>query len=262
MDFTLTQYRKLLVGLKSSEHHFFRFDEFVELSVPPGNSVVLRHDVDRSPINALKMAQLESELGIKATYYFRHMPNTFKPRIIKAIAEMGHEIGFHYESLSKTRGNLEQAYALFQKELNDLRAIAPIKTICMHGRPLLPYDNRDLWKAYDFKSLGLIAEPYLSIDYAKVQYFTDTGRSWSGDRFNLRDRVNHQDDKPRVSTTDELLDWLGSNQAKPVIVQTHPERWSYSVSSFAVGFARDWAVNFVKLALFTVNRLKKRAASN
>jgi len=47
------------------------------------------------------MARLENELGIKATYFFRTIPHTFKPEIIKEIAGMGHEIGYHYENLSE-----------------------------------------------------------------------------------------------------------------------------------------------------------------
>ena len=38
---------------------------------------------------------------IKATYFFRTIPHTFKPETIKEIAGMGHEIGYHYENLSE-----------------------------------------------------------------------------------------------------------------------------------------------------------------
>jgi len=57
--------------------------------------------VDRKPENALKTARLEDEMGIKATYFFRTIPHTFKPEIIKEIAGMGHGIGYHYENLSE-----------------------------------------------------------------------------------------------------------------------------------------------------------------
>jgi hypothetical protein len=41
------------------------------------------------------MAKLEAALGIKATYYFRTIPKTFKPEIIKEIVDIGHELGYH-----------------------------------------------------------------------------------------------------------------------------------------------------------------------
>ena len=62
--------------------------------------VVLRHDIDRRPENALRMAELEHESGIQSTYYFR-VPYTFKPDIIGKIHDLGHEIGHHYGVLSK-----------------------------------------------------------------------------------------------------------------------------------------------------------------
>lgn len=45
----------------------------------------------------------------------------------------------------------------------------------MHGNPLSPRDNRELWKKYKFKDFGIIGEAYLSIDFNEVSYFTDTG---------------------------------------------------------------------------------------
>jgi len=62
--------------------------------------VVLRHDIDGKLGNALRMAELEHELGIQSTYYFG-FPYTFKPEIIGKIQALGHEVGYHYEVLSK-----------------------------------------------------------------------------------------------------------------------------------------------------------------
>lgn len=39
----------------------------------------MRHDVDRKPQNALRMAKLENDLGIKVTYYFRIITKPAKP---------------------------------------------------------------------------------------------------------------------------------------------------------------------------------------
>jgi len=57
--------------------------------------------VDRKPGNALKMARLEDEMGIRATYFFRIVKESYDEDIIRQIAEMGHEIGYHYENLSE-----------------------------------------------------------------------------------------------------------------------------------------------------------------
>ena len=91
----------------------------------------MRHDTDRKPENALRMAVLEHELGIQSTYYFR-FPYTFKPDIIGKIHDLGHEVGYHYEVLSKARGDYEKAVELFEQELSEFREIVDVKTICMH----------------------------------------------------------------------------------------------------------------------------------
>jgi len=45
---------------------------------------------------------------------------------------LGHEIGYHYEVLSKANGDYETAVELFEQELSEFRKITDVKTICMH----------------------------------------------------------------------------------------------------------------------------------
>ena len=61
----------------------------------------MRHDVDRKPENALKMAEIERQFGIFGTYYFRSTKEVFKAEIMQEIEKMGHEVGYHYEVLDK-----------------------------------------------------------------------------------------------------------------------------------------------------------------
>ncbi len=59
----------------------------------------------------------------------------------------------------------------------------------MYGSPLSKYDNKLLWKYYNYKDFGIIGEPYFDVDFSKVLYLTDTGRRWNGDRVSIRDKV-------------------------------------------------------------------------
>ena len=54
----------------------------------------------------------------------------------------------------------ELAIEDFERNLEKFREFYPVKTICMHGSPLSKWDNRDLWKRYDYRDYGIIAEPY------------------------------------------------------------------------------------------------------
>jgi len=198
MDFTLDIYRSLLIALNSRGYEFRSFEAFNPEE--RGRIVVLRHDVDRSPQNALKMARVEKELSVKASYHFRAGKSGFDTRIIREIAGMGHEIGYHYEDLShaakilsrrEKSGNrlFEKAFGMFINNLRNLKAIYPVKVISMHGSPLSIFDNRKLWKYFSYREYGVICEPYFDISLNNALYLTDTGRRWNSERANLRDRA-------------------------------------------------------------------------
>ena len=92
-DFTLAKYAQLCQAMAGWEVLTVR--DFLVRDRLPERCLVLRHDVDRQPANALRMAGLEARFGIRSTYYFRMQKGTFVPRIIRAIADMGHEVGYH-----------------------------------------------------------------------------------------------------------------------------------------------------------------------
>jgi len=227
LDFTLAKYKELCETIVESECDTLTFSHYFHSKNLPERFVILRHDVDRKPENALKMAELENRLGITSTYYFRTIEDVFKPAIIKEIASMGHEIGYHYEVFDKAKGDFERAIGLFTKELEEFRKICDVNTICMHGNPLSPWDNRDLWNKYNFKDFGIIGEPYLSIDYETVFYLTDTGRSWNS-RFSVKDvvdaNVNHAPEE--LKSTDDVIQMIIKSNVERMCIVAHPERWS------------------------------------
>ena len=98
----------------------------------------------------------------------------------------------------------------------------------MHGSPLSPWKDSDLWKHYDFNDYGIVGEAFLSIDFDKVFYYTDTGRSWDGNKFNVRDVVNTSLEKPVVRSTDELISVLKILELD-VCLTVHPDRWHDSL---------------------------------
>ena len=249
-DFILSAYRRYLQAIKASYPNILCFADFFSLPEAPESFVIIRHDVDRKPGNALKMARLENEMGIRSTYYFRTKPHVFKSDIIQAIADNGHEIGYHYESLSDAKGDYGRALTDFEANLNQLRKLVPVYTISMHGSPLSPYDNRELWRnpenhAYLIKSLEIYGEVYLDIDYADIAYITDTGRNWSAGRANRRDTVN-TGITPHFQNAQALLDCFNRACYPRVVFQVHPERWTDSGIEYCSQIAKDQIANFVK----------------
>ena len=233
-DFTLKIYKELLQSLIQKNYSLINFSYYLEMNRNDLSQrfVIMRHDVDERPQNALQLAKIENAFGIKATYYFRVAKLSNVPSIIKEIADMGHEIGYHYEDYAACHGDLDSAIVRFKNNLDYFRTYYPVNTICMHGSPLSKWDSRDLWKKYDYKIFGLIGEPYFDIDFSKVFYLTDTGRRWDGFKVSRRDRIpQYQDQWEKEGlvfhATQDIIDAANKGRLpSQIMITVHPQRWT------------------------------------
>jgi len=211
-DFTVKIYKNLLASFISAGYSFQTYRDFT--TQPKEKTIILRHDVDARKNHSLQFAKIQHEMGIVGTYYFRMVPQSFDEGVIREIASMGHEIGYHYEDMDFAKGDVDKAYEMAKKHLAQLREVAEVKTICMHGSPRSPYDNKEVWKKYDYRELGIIAEPYFDLDFSKVLYLTDTGRRWDGEKVSIRDKAPGEEipnDKQQISnSSDEGLGMVGA----------------------------------------------------
>ncbi len=246
-DFTHEIYEKLLIALKKKGFAFIRVKDYFTQNYDKNRAfIMMRHDVDRAPQRSLAMAQLEKKLGIKTTYYFRTIPQTFKKDIIREIAALGHEIGYHYENLAQSNGDYKKAIEDFKENLESLREFYPIKNIAMHGRPTSKWDSRMLWNRYDYKDYGILSEPYFDIDFNEVFYATDAGRAWNNEAINLRDKVDSSFNF-KFSTTQELIELIENEKLpKKIMINLHPEHWARSEAEWTKILLIRKAKNFVK----------------
>ena len=266
MDFTLKTYRQLLLAFQGAGYKFLTFEYYCISKANnkelPEKFILLRHDVDLKAENSLATAKIEAQLGIVASYYFRVVPQSNKPNIIKAIAELGHEIGYHYEDMGLYNGNESFAIEHFEKQLKYFRQYYPVKTICMHGNPTSKWDSKDLWKTHRYQDFGIIGEPYFDIDFSSFFYLTDTGRCWNGYNMSIRDKIPvYQDEWIKQGlifhSTYNILDALknadfhakGTNQ---MMITTHPQRWTDSKMEWIVEFFMQNLKNIVKYAISLV----------
>lgn len=254
MDFSLKKYVQLIECLRDNGFRFLTFAEYCEQKETLSNCrfVILRHDVDLRAENSLVMAEIEYKHSIKASYYFRIVEQSNKPKIIKAIVEMGHEIGYHYEDMTICKGDVEEAIVHFKNQLEYFRQFYPVKTICMHGAPRSKFDGRDLWKQYDYHNFGIIGEPYFDVDFSKVFYLTDTGRRWDGFKVSVRDKIPvFQDEWVRKGlvfhNTDAILTAVDAGRFPlQLMMTTHPQRWKDNKGDWFVELMGQWAKNIVK----------------
>ncbi len=255
-DFTVKKYIQIIESLQDNGYNFYNIKTAI-LDADLYNSnkkVIIRHDIDTKydlPI-ALSMAKYESSKDISASYYFRTIPGVFNENIIKQISELGHEIGYHYEVLSLTRGDFPKAIGLFRSDLERLRKIYPVSTICQHGGTLGYYSSTSimgliktgyallsgkinmkyypsiqLWEKYDFKDFGIIGDAYLSFDFEKIKYFSDTGLSWDSHGTRIVDNVYEgKNAEVTAHTTDDLIALISNDRIKRINVLVHPANWN------------------------------------
>ncbi len=244
-DFTKYMYESLLKLLLNKGYAIRTFEQYLSDN-KINKFVILRHDVDKKPENALIMAQLENQFGIKASYYFRIVKHSNDPKIIESIAELGHEIGYHYEDLNLAKGDYGLAIDNFEKNLNYFRKYYPIKTICMHGSPLSKWDNRLIWNNIDYRDYGILGEPYFDIDFNKVIYLTDTGRKWNATNENIRDKVNTNFAFDFKSTFD-VIDAIEKKELPDnVMINVHPQRWTNNKIFWLNELVMQKIKNFIK----------------
>ncbi len=245
LDFTMDKYCKVCISLLDNQYVPVTVASYLEGKYLEDRTVVLRHDVDRRKGNALKMARLEKALGIHSTYYFRY-PYTFDRSLIKSIADLGHEVGYHYEDLSKTKGDYSKAIQLFEEDLSRFKEISDIRTISMHGDPSSPYDNRDLWKKYNFHKYHLIGDASLSLN--NIFYLSDAGRTWNRN-LKIRDYTMSNVEFPIIYDTDNLIEVINNKNYNTLYLSFHPERWSSNGFDWIFSFFSDFVFNVGKFVL-------------
>lgn len=243
IDFTIRKYSELLEALKA-----YGFEE-----------LTLRHDVDLRPANSLHSAQMEAENGLHGIYYFRAVPESWDEDIIRLISLLGHEIGYHYESLTTCNGDVDKAYDDFCFNLDSLRKLVPVRSICMHGSPRSPFDSKDIWKKYDYHALGIENEPYLDTDFSQTFYLTDTGRRWDGYKVSVRDKIPQYQDLWNEQglcfhSTDDVIAGLHKGIIpKRLMLTVHPQRWNPFGLTWCKEFLLQNTKNIIKSYLVNKN---------
>lgn len=223
-DFSVSIYRDLLDSLKNGGYRFQTFTQY--LQKPADKVILLRHDVDDRKLHSLEFARIQHQKGIVGSYYFRMVPQSYDEGVIREIYELGHEVGYHYEDMDFAHGDPHQAIQLFERHLEQLRKVVPVTTICMHGSPRSKYDNKDVWKHYNYRDYGIIGEPYFDLDYRDIFYLTDTGRRWDGHAVSVRDKVADHFGL-RFHTTTQLIQSIGQGQfPQRAMLNFHPQRWT------------------------------------
>jgi glycosyltransferase involved in cell wall biosynthesis len=195
-DFTLDNYIKLISFLKQNR----RIIPFCDVRYEDTPYLILRHDIDISLQDALTMAKIEKDLGVRSTYFvLLSTPayNLFEGEniaILKEISEYGHEIGLHYHPAQYRlyKQNPEKTLKIETQILESYLG-KKVRSIARHGL----FDRDPFSTTQEYINAN---HPYLRADL----FIHDSNRVWA---------------------TLEGLSVLLSNPPKRVQLLIHPDNW-------------------------------------
>lgn len=249
MDFTLKSYQQLLQTLKTGGYSFITFEEYC-VGKTPDKYVILRHDIDKLPEKALEIGKIDYNYRIKSSFYFRSSKSIFKKDVIAQLHSLSHEIGYHYRDLVESKNNPKLAIDSFENSINKFREFVQVVTISMDGSPLSKFDNRDLWKSYDYRDFGIIGEPYFDVNFEEVFYLTDTGRCWDGDKYSVRDKVKSSFTQSYHATSDIIDAAQHGTLPNKIMITTHPQRWTDNRAEWLLEWVMQNVKNLLKRIIY------------
>lgn len=214
-DFTLDNYKRLVhMAIDRGFQFILHKDEFV----PERKDVIWRHDVEFEPDVAFKMALIEAEAGVKATYFFQlHSPfyNVVEPHyreVFHRIKDLGHCVGLHFDSAYW--GITDEAqlndYIKIDKSFLECNMGIEIDTFSFHNTT--PFTQSCLEYKY-----GGVINSYASFFKKNFNYCGDSLGYWRFDR---------------------LEDVLNDENVQHLQVLTHDANWNDDVLSPRKRFAK------------------------
>ena len=207
-DFTLSRYQQYLSAIKQS-WDVISFNEINNDILNGKPKALIRHDIDLSLHQSLKMAKLEHEQGIKTTYFI-HLQNEFynaleieSQHVIRNIIALGHDIGVHFDinAYSKKINKSEDIdyWATFEKNIYEQLFNCNVSTLSFHNPTLT---NIEFNQKID--NIGGMLNTYSRTIFDHFEYISDSNGFW---RF------------------DEMYDFLEKNKKKNIQFLSHPGWW-------------------------------------
>jgi hypothetical protein len=104
--FTFGHYRRILESGLESGYLFIGFEELAAARDAQQYLCLLRHDCEGDLVTALRLGELENELGIRSTYFVQLRSPLYnvlsrpQARFVRGLLELGHRLGLHFDERS------------------------------------------------------------------------------------------------------------------------------------------------------------------
>ena len=173
--FSLATYRSIVESLVADGYEFRTFHDFD----PAARHAVMRHDIDMDLDTALAMSALESELGIRATYFVLTRSDLYSPfsargRVaIAQLLEDGHEVGLHFDVSLHPEAGIEDLDDLCAHECAALATVTgqDVSIVSFH-RPASALIGLD-------RTIGGRIHTYQPRFFSQMTYRSDSRGQWN-----------------------------------------------------------------------------------
>jgi len=197
-DFTEFNYKKLIELAKQK----YNFITYQDIKASRDNVIIWRHDVDYSMHRALKLAEIEADLGIVSTYFLNFHSNTYNLlenevfEIGKNIIKLGHKVGLHFDATfyNLNIDEVERFYECLGKERRMLEDLYETNV------SVFSFHNPDVggWLAFEeYSACGMI-NTYSLFLKNNFTYCSDSNGYWRFKR--LEDVLNSGEKKLHILT--------------------------------------------------------------
>ena len=177
--FSRRGYRDLLATFSSAGYSFVGFDDVQSRS----KHVIVRHDVDVSLEAAVRLAEIESLMGVRATYFVlvsSTFYNVFSRRgrdLLRCLVNCGHSVGLHFDVDSTPHstigGNvLTRCQQAIFRESDLLATIvgSPVDIVSFH-KPIPEIINHE-------HPMGGRPHAYEPRFFSEIGYISDSKGAW------------------------------------------------------------------------------------
>ena len=188
-DFSLDSYSSALRSYREAGYSVTGFRGY--LDAPHVKHMILRHDIDNSIEQALRVARVDAEAGCTSAFFLRvhargynllSLPSLL---IIKEIEELGHEVGLHLEGgLHEVLGHDAEEWAERQRDIFETALGRPVKALSLHEPARMG--------GYEFASR--LVEKWSDLEYhayeprfmmPSIKYLSDSSGRWREGHFAL-----------------------------------------------------------------------------
>jgi hypothetical protein len=180
-----SEYRKILKTIKKSR----KLMDYKE-ALSADEFIILRHDVEFSLERAIKIAEIECEMGVESSYFIQLTNNAYNAlsiknrKLISEMNNMGHKIGLHYHlggivDPLKTRDGIRDQIRIMSEicgiTVDRFSIHRPVREVYYNAIPIDGIIN-----AYSEKFFTLLDESMPADEQElEVKYIADSRHRWN-----------------------------------------------------------------------------------